>query len=234
MDFFQESEPDLEKPIVIAAMQDMGSVGSIVVDFINDNLKTKQFRVTKSSYPSYVLDNGGYIDLPEEKWEYRYADDLIVFGGGTGQPQTSEELHALCQDVIDISKKYSAKFIYTLGGFHTNRQLGKSPQTFVTATSAQLATQLKKLKFENTPQKSLITGFNGLVLGYAKTNGIQGIGLYGELNEPEIPQYRAAKSIIKTLEKLTYQKFGDTKELDVMAEDIDQKMENRWPPKYRQ
>ncbi len=234
MDFFQESEPDLKKPIVIAAMQDMGNVASIVVDFINDNMKTKQFRVTKSSYPSYVLDNGGYIDLPDEKWEYRYTDDLIVFGGGTGQPQTSEELHALCQDVIDISKKYSAKFIYTLGGFHTNRQLGKSPQTFVTATSTQLATQLKKSKFESTPHKSLITGFNGLVLGYAKTNGIQGIGLYGELNEPEIPQYRAAKSIIKTLEKLTYQKFGDTKELDMMADDIDQKMENRWPPKYRQ
>ncbi len=234
MDFFQESEPDLKKPIVIAAMQDMGNVASIVVDFINDNMKTKKFRVTKSSYPSYELDNAGYIDLPDEKWEYRYTDDLIVFGGGTGQPQTSEELHALCQDVIDILKKYSAKFIYTLGGFHTNRQLDKSPQTFVTATSIQLATQLKKSKFESTPHKSLITGFNGLVLGYAKTNGIQGIGLYGELNEPEIPQYRAAKSIIKTLEKLTYQKFGDTKELDMMAAHIDQPMENRGPPKYRQ
>ncbi|HII36162.1 MAG TPA: hypothetical protein HA319_03820, partial [Nitrosopumilaceae archaeon] len=57
--------------------------------------------------------------------------------------------------------------------------------------------------------------------GYAKTNGIQGIGLYGELNEPEIPQYRTAKSIIKTLEKLTYKKFGDTVKLDVMAERVD-------------
>jgi hypothetical protein len=67
----------------------------------------------------------------------------------------------------------------------------------------------------------MITGFNGLILGYAKTNGIQGIGLYGELNEPEIPQYRTAKSIIKTLEKLTYKKFGDTIKLDVMAERVD-------------
>lgn len=232
MDFFQEFEPDLEKPIVIAAMQDMGNVGSIVVDFINEHLDTKQFRVAKSSYSDYVLDMGGYIELPDEKWEYRYTKDLIVFGRGTGQPQTSEELHSLCQDVIDISKKYSAKFIYTLGGFHTNRQLEKSPQTFVTTTSAQLTNQLKRLQFDITPQKSIITGFNGLILGYAKTNGIQGIGLYGELNEPEIPQYRTAKSIIKTLEKLTYQKFGDTLDLDVKAEDIDQKMQNRWPPKY--
>ncbi len=62
MDFFQESEPDLKKPIVIAAMQDMGNVGSIVVDITKDNLNTKQFRVTISSYPSDVLDKGGYID----------------------------------------------------------------------------------------------------------------------------------------------------------------------------
>ena len=108
MDYFQELDPDLKKPIIIAAMQDMGDVGSIVVDFINNNLKTKKFRDAKSSYPSYVLDKGGYIDLPDEKWEYRYADDLIVFGGGSGQPQSIEELHTLCQDVIDISKKYSA------------------------------------------------------------------------------------------------------------------------------
>lgn len=234
MEFFQEFEPDLKKPIVIAAMQDMGNVGGIVVDFINDNLKTKKFRTAKPSYPSYVMDKGGHIELPDENWEYRYADDLIMFGGGIGQPQSNEELHALCQDVIDVSKKYSAKFIYTLGGFHTNRQLGKEPQTFVTATSSPLKEQLEKSNFQITPQKSLITGFNGLVLGYAQTNGISGIGLYGELNEPEIPQYRAAKSIIKTLEKLTYQKLGDTTELDVMAEDIDEKMKNYWPYKFKQ
>lgn len=232
MDFIQDSEPNLEKPIVVAAMPDMGNVGGIVIDFINDNLNTKQFRVAKSSYPSYILDNGGYIDLPDEKWEYRFAEDIIVFGGGRGQPQAREEIHTLCQDVVDISKKYNAKFIYTLGGFHTNRNLGKSPHTFVTATSASLAAQLEKSDFETTPQKSLITGFNGLILGYAKMNGIQGIGLYGELNDPEIPQYRAAKSIIKTLEKLTYQKLGHTLELDVMADEIDEKIKSHWPPKF--
>jgi len=65
-------------------------------------------------------------------------------------------------------------------------------------------------------------------------NGIQGIGLYGELNDPEIPQYRAAISIIKTLEKLTYQKFGNTSELEVLANDIDEKTKNRWSPNFRQ
>jgi predicted ATP-grasp superfamily ATP-dependent carboligase len=75
-----------------------------------------------------------------------------------------------------------------------------------------------------TPTKSVITGFNGLILGYAKQNDIYGIGLYGELADPSIPQYRAAKSVIKTLEKLTYQSFGSTQELDVLASDIEKKM----------
>ena len=123
MEFNQNEEPNLKKPIIIAAMQDMGNVGNIVINFINDSLRTKAFRTSKTTYPTYVIDKGGYIDLPDESWEYRYTDDLIVFGGGKGQPQSTSELNELCQDVIDVAKKYSAKFIYTLGGFHTNRPL---------------------------------------------------------------------------------------------------------------
>ena len=47
--------------------------------------------------------------------------------------------------------------------------------------------------------------------------------MYGELNEPEIPQYRAAISIIKTLEKLTYRKLGNTDKLEIMAQEIERK-----------
>jgi len=50
--------------------------------------------------------------------------------------------------------------------------------------------------------------------------------MYGELNEPEIPQYRSAISIIKTLEKLTYRKLGDTSQLKIMAQEIEKKFKN--------
>lgn len=226
MEFIQYSEPNVGKPIIIAAMQDMGNVGSIVINFINDALKTKKFRIAKTLFPTYVIDKGGYIELPDESWEYRYTDDLIVFGGGKGQPQSNSELNALCQDVIDVSKKYSAKFIYTLGGFHTNRIFEKNPKTYITTTSQELTKQVGGLGIDTTPQKSIITGFNGLILGFAKKNNIQGIGMYGELNEPEIPQYRAAISIIKIIEKLTYRKLGDTTQLEIMAQEIEQKFKN--------
>ena len=226
MEFTQYEEPDVKKPIIITAMQDMGNVGSIVINFINNSLKTKTFRIAKTPYPTYVVDRGGYIDLPDESWEYRYTDDLIVFGGGKGQPKSNNESNALCQDVIDVATKYSAKFIYTLGGFHTNRVFENNPKTYVTATSKEITKQMEGLSIDLTPQKSIITGFNGLILGFAKKYEIYGIGMYGELNEPDIPQYRAAMSIIKTIEKLTYRKIGDTSKLEAMAQEIERKFKN--------
>jgi hypothetical protein len=225
--FAQSSEPVVEKPLLVAALQDMGNIGNIVIDFINKSKKTTPFRVAESNQLSYVLDRGGHIEIPREGWEYRYTKNLIIFGGGYGQPKTNEELHILCQDVIGVAKKYSAKFIYTVGGFHTEQPMQGEPKTYVTTTSEELSKQLQSM-VSLTPSKSVITGFNGLILGYAKINGMTGIGLYGELNEPAIPQYRTAKSVIKTLEKLTYQSFGDMQELDIMANDIDRKLGSGW------
>ncbi|HJY10216.1 MAG TPA: PAC2 family protein, partial [Nitrososphaeraceae archaeon] len=117
------------------------------------------------------------------------------------------------------------KLIYTLGAFHTTRTIGKKPESFVTTTTRELAEQIRRLGVQTTPQSSLITGFNGLMLGFAKINNIQGIGLYGELNDPRIQQYRTAKSVLQLLERLTYQRFGTLEELDVMAEAVDKEIE---------
>ena len=225
MFFVKLEEPFLQKPIIIAAMQDMGNVGSIAIDAINKNLKTRPFRHVYPPSPNYVIDNGGYVDFQQERWEYRYTKGVIIFGGGTGQPQTNQELYELCQDIIDIAKMYSAQLIYTLGAFHTNRIVDKKPETFVTTTSRELTEQIIKFGIQATPQSSLITGFNGLMLGFAKINNIKGIGLYGELNNPRIQQYRAAKSVLQILERLTYQRFGNLEELDVMAEAVDKEIE---------
>lgn len=228
MKFTQNSEPAVEKPLMIAALQDMGNVGNVVIDFLNKAKKTTPFRSAESTEMSYVLDKGGHIEIPREGWDYRYSQNLIIFGGGAGQPKTSEELHELCKDVIDVAKKYSVKFIYTVGGFHTSKIIQDEPKTYITTTSQELSKQLEKMDVSMTPTKSVITGFNGLILGYAKLNGIYGIGLYGEISEPSIPQFRTAKSVIKTLEKLTYQNFGPTQELDILAKDVDKKLRSDW------
>ena len=45
MEFENIRKPDIKKPIIIAAMQDMGNVGSIVVNFINKSLGTANLEV---------------------------------------------------------------------------------------------------------------------------------------------------------------------------------------------
>jgi uncharacterized protein len=216
--------PPLSKPIMITAMQDMGNVGSIAIDFINKSKATQCFRYVSPPFPNYVVDNGGHIDFERHRWEYRYSESLIVFGGGIGQPETNQELHDLCQDVIEVAKEYSAQLIYTLGAFHTGRDYQKSPRTLVTSTSQELTQRISELGFDITPGSSLITGFNGLMLGYAKENGLQGIGLFAEIDKPQVPQYRSAKSLLLTLEKLTYQKFKGMDELDQIAGAIDDEL----------
>ena len=53
MKFEQRLESDVKKPIIIAVMQDMGNVGSIVINFINESLKIKTFRISKTPFPTY-------------------------------------------------------------------------------------------------------------------------------------------------------------------------------------
>jgi predicted ATP-grasp superfamily ATP-dependent carboligase len=69
MEFVNLEEPDVSKPIMIAAMQDMGNVGSIAIDFINKSLSSRLFRYVLPPYPNYVIDKGGHIDFRQEKWE---------------------------------------------------------------------------------------------------------------------------------------------------------------------
>ncbi len=225
MEFVNLDEPDINRPIMIAAMQDMGNVGNIAVDFINKSLDSKLFRYVLTPYPNYVVDKGGHIEFYQERWEYRYSKSIIVFGGGIGQPQTNHELYQLCQDVINIAKLYSVQLIYTLGAFHTDRNYGKDPMTLVTTTSQELTDQIVKIGQRTTPGSSLITGFNGLILGYAKSNNIQGIGVFAEIDDPQMLQYRSAKSLLVSLEKLTYLKFKGLEELDEMASAVEREID---------
>ncbi|CAI9831435.1 MAG: PAC2 family protein [Nitrosopumilus sp.] len=212
MRFEQESDPPVDKPVVIAGMQDMGNVGGVVIDFVNRSLGTAPFRRAVPDHPSHVIDRGGSIDVPDEGWEYRYGDGVIVFGGGRGQPEGAE-MGELCRDVIGVAQSHSAKIIYTVGGFHAGSRAG-APRTYVTSTSGALAERLSGMGMRLTPGRSAITGFNGIMLGFAKNAGMDGIGLFGEIDRPDVVQYGAAASVVRTLGALTYMKIGDAGELE--------------------
>lgn len=217
MKFYERSVPNLNKPLMIAAMPDMGNVGGIVIDFINRHTNSCSFRIARTTYPDYVINDNGNIHTPREEWVYRHSEGLITFGGTGAQPRDGPELHSMCQDVIEMARRHSVAFIYTVGGFHTDKPVSP-PRTLIAATTPDLTAQIQKAGFASHRGISIIRGFNGIILGYAKAANIRGLGLYGELSDPSKPQYEAAKSIINTLERLTYRKFGDTSRLDTLSQ----------------
>ena len=49
------------------------------------------------------------------------------------------------------------------------------------------------------PEINTITWFNGIILGVALERNLEGIGLYGEIDDPAVPQPRAARSVLKAI-----------------------------------
>ena len=66
MKFTNVEEPQVTKPMIIAAMQDMGNVGSIVIDFINRSLNTRCFRYASPPFPNYMIDKGGILNFTQK------------------------------------------------------------------------------------------------------------------------------------------------------------------------
>ena len=61
-----------------------------------------------------------------------------------------------------------------------------------------------------------ITWFNGLVLGVAKNKNINGVGLFGEIYDADLPQHKAAKNIINTI--------GELLKLEINTDELEQKI----------
>jgi predicted ATP-grasp superfamily ATP-dependent carboligase len=73
----------------------------------------------------------------------------------------------------------------------------------------------------NSPiDEGYITGFNGLLLGIGRELNISGICLLGEIDNPEIPQPRAAGNVLRVLAKTVGIETLDVSELEEAYERI--------------
>ena len=86
------------------------------------------------------------------------------------------------------------KMVISAGGYLAYVKMERRNRVFGVATTANSISTLKS--FEINPLASevkSITWFNGVILGIAKKRDIEGIGLFGEIQNTESPQYKAAR-----------------------------------------
>ena len=173
-------------------------------EFLVEHLKLKSFAEIVSFDKPFVLCRSGLISEVPSTYKLYYSDkaNLVVMSGDS-QPRSTGELYDLCNRILDLTSEVGQmQRVYTCGGYHREEIRGE-PRVFGVSNNPDLFRELDKLGIrEIGSEVSSITWFNGVILGVAKRRGIDGVGLYGELKNPEEPQPDAAKVVLKALTTL--------------------------------
>ena len=208
-------EYELKDIVLISSLPDMGKVGGLVTQHISKKLKTQKAAQMFLADKPWVNIKEGLVNLPTD--EYFLAVDeknSIVIFTGENQPQEPGTVFKIANTVLDtVSKMGTIKMIISAGGYLPS-EIGKGENVYGVATNSNSMELLKtnNVKPLSSEVKS-ITWFNGVILGISKSKNINGIGLFGEIVDTESPQYKAARNIIKVIEKMLKIEIG-TKELD--------------------
>ena len=207
--------------VLVASLPDMGRVGGLVSGFLAKQLDTKLVAEIESIEKPWVTHENGIANLHIDTYKI-FADkknSIVVFTGDT-QPQDPHELYELCDFLLDTVQGYgSVKRLYTSGGYLKQEVVGE-PRVCGTANNANLLKELDKYGIGRLGKEvNTITWFNGLLLGIAAKRGIDAIGLFGEIDNPSIPQNLAAKSIVKVIARMINAEIN-TKELEQQHSDV--------------
>ena len=205
----------LKDIILISSLPDMGKVGGLVTQHLTKKLETKKSSEIILSDKPWVTLKDAVIDLPHDKYTISVDEkNSIVIFTGENQPQEPATVFEFANKVLDtVGKMGNIKMVISAGGYLPSDN-GKGVRVFGVGTDKNSVEKLKSYNLNPlSSEVKSITWFNGVILGLAKKRNIEGIGLFGEIQNAESPQYKAASNIIKVLENILKLKI-DTKELD--------------------
>jgi len=218
-----------KKTLIIASLPDMGSVGGLVSTFLCNSLSTVHLASILSNEKPWASYSDGIVKNIIDTYKIHYNEKYnMIILTGTTQPQESLELKELCYTFLDYIHKISdIRLLYSTGGYLKTNLTG-APKVCGVVNNEKLKYILKNAGIEFVGNEiTTITWFNGVILGTALEYGIDGIGLFGEIPESNLPQPLAAKSILHALANL--EKIDlDTKSLDKEYEKV---LESRYKEK---
>jgi uncharacterized protein len=206
--------PKLNKPVMIAALPDMGNVAGIGMDFLVKKLKVKLFAEIYAFWPPAVSYEQGLIKYDQSSYKFHYLQkENIVLFSGEFNPSDPRRLYELCYEVVDMAKKLKVSTLYSIGAA-LRQPSPAEPKLFAATTTSKHLNLLKKKKLELLNTQGQITGFNGLVLGIAKEKQLDGICILGEIDNPNVIQPKSAKLILEKLLQVLELGPLDMKELE--------------------
>lgn len=197
-------KPKLKNPVLVEGLPGVGGVGRIAVYYIVEKLKAKKFAELTSSYffPLVLISPEHEITtLKLEFFYYKAKDRDIIFVGGDSQPVENRGYFDICEKIIEVAKEMKVKEIVTVGGFGTGVEMEK-PRVLGAVTDKKLIKKYGQygVTFEEKSKIGSIYGISGLLLGMAKSEGIDGGALLAEtIGYPILTDPKAAEAVVKVL-----------------------------------
>lgn len=195
---------------MIVGLPGIAYIGKLSVDYLIQQLKAELIGEVYSRYfPPYVIvKEDGLLDLFRNELHI-FKDQTgrdIVFLSGNAQSFSPEGQYDVAETILDWAIKKGVKKIFSVAALVTDRQFDL-PNVYATATSVSLLEEAK-MNGALVLDHGLIGGENGLIIGLAKKNNIEGFSLLAETHGYQTPtgEYvidpRAAKAALTILTKM--------------------------------
>jgi proteasome assembly chaperone (PAC2) family protein len=221
------ARPKLKQPVLLAVWPGIGNVAMIIANYLMDKLPFKDLAEVDASYffdPIGVLSRDNIVEaprFPESRFYYlknpKGPHDLILF---IGDDQPASKIYELAACVLDVATTFGVERVYTCAAAPTRIHFTEQPKTWAVANNKKL---LKELGNNELLRKGnlQIAGLNGLLLGIAKEQDIDGVCLLAEVpaQTSRMENPAAALAILKNFTKLVGFEL-DTTELAETVRDM--------------
>jgi len=203
--------PRLRNPYLICAWPGMGEVAFKAANYLVEQLKAEEFAeilpedffyITTSTIVKGVLN---VPNLPYSKFYYWKNDvgknDLIIFVS-QAQPDLNKAEN-YCRRVIDLAKSFKVKMVISFAAMPQPVDHTQASNVWFASTSKKINDDFKKYNL-TLLSEGQISGMNGLFLGIAKKEGLDGFCLLGEipLYAIQIENPRASYAVLDALRRI--------------------------------
>ncbi|RJP29472.1 MAG: hypothetical protein C4533_00315 [Candidatus Omnitrophota bacterium] len=204
-------KPKLKNPYLIVAWPGIGEVAFKAATYLVEQLKATEFAEMEAEEFFYLTGSvirNGIMETPQLPYNKFYywknktgSNDLIIFISNA-QPDLSRG-QDYCQEIIDLAKSFKVKMVIGFAAMPQPIEHTQQPGVRFACTSAKLNNEMKKHGFTTLPEGQ-ISGMNGLFLGIAKREGLEGVSFLGEvpLYTIQIENPKASYAILDALNRI--------------------------------
>lgn len=232
-------QPDMAEPELIAAWPGIGNIGLIAVDTLRRAVHAEFFAEIEPwrfFFPrGIVVEKGELTDLqfPRCRFFYkRIGSRHVIFFTGDEQPATERKSYEMASLILDLCTLLGCQRIYTAAAAVTGIHHTTKPRVWAVPNSEDLLPEIRQYPntvllshLEDKGGGGNITGLNGLLLGVARSRGIRGTCLLGEIpvyiSGLLTPYPKASRAILEVFEHI----FGitpDLSHLDTLEREVEQ------------